>query len=148
MIDYQVIGVKPSIRATQFASAMRRNSAPLNTTEIYRVYDFAKWLDIDPAFIIALWAHEGGRTFGSSDFQRRTRNALAVKGADGKFLTFESFQLGLFYGILHLKQRYGSNGLLTVGQIIPVYAPTSDGNNPATYIKSVIEDIEYMRAHE
>ena len=51
------------------------------------------------------------------------------------------------FAVLHLKNVHGAAGRHTVGQIIPVHAPASDGNDPAAFIRSVLDDMRYMREH-
>ena len=154
--DVTVIGGEPMITVTQFIASMQRHKAPLSVIEMERVYRLAMWLQIEPSFLIALWKHEGGSPFGSSELQQQTFNPLNIKAPRSEWRTivqsngvafywYESFQLGLFAGVLHLKNHYGARGLTTVREIIPVFAPSSDGNNGEAYIQSVLEDIAYIK---
>lgn len=155
--DAQVIGVKPVTTLKQFQASLDANKAPLSTLEQQRVYTAATWLEIEPAFFIALWAHEGGRPLGSSPLQQKTHCPINIKAArdewrptidrDGvKWLAFESFQLGSLQSLIHLKQVHGAAGRLTLRQLIPVHAPSSDGNDPETFIASVLDDMKFIQA--
>jgi len=155
--DAQVIGIKPRATLQQFQASMQANRAPLSPEEQQRIYTLAMWLEIGPAFFIALWAHEGGRPFGSSPLQLRSRCPINIKAAPNewrdtvthngeKWLAFESFQLGALHSLVHLKQVHGAHGRLTVRSIIPVHAPASDGNDPETFIQSVLQDMGYIRS--
>lgn len=157
-VEHRVIGVKPSITFAQFKGALARHAAPINAVEQGRVYQLCADLDIDPAFVVAVWKHEGGSPLGSSPLQAQTKCPFNIKGAltpqwptvayrGTQWAAFESWQLGLMQSIIYLKQVYGATKRATVEAIIPVFAPESDGNNPAAYIASVITDMEYMRTH-
>jgi hypothetical protein len=164
----RVIGTRPSVSLAQFRAWLRSVHAPLGEhfdviTE--RVYTLASWLDIDPAFVAAVWKHETMQTpgrIGSSDLYRKSNNAGGIKAysADGSrwpavahnsrvFNVYESPQLGLFGLVFHLKQRYGAVGLLDVETIIPVWAPGDDENNPASYqadVKRVMAAMKEIKA--
>lgn len=160
----RVIGVRPSVTLAQFRAWLRSVRAPLGehfdaVTE--RAYTLASWLDIDPAFVAAVWKHETmiePGHIGSSDLYRKSFNAGGIKAysADGSrwpavahnsrvFNVYESPQLGLFGLILHLKQIYGARGLYDVETIIPVWAPGDDANSPDSYAADVRRVMAAMR---
>ncbi len=155
--DPLVIGVTPSITLQQFIGALVDHKAPLSIPEVEFVYGMAKRLDVDPAFLLAVWKHEGGSPLGSSELQKLSHNPLNIKApmADWRQTVFyngtrwfwyESFQLGLMAGLIHLKNHYGARGLQTVRAIIEQFAPISDGNTPDRYVLSVLQDMAYMRS--
>lgn len=154
----RVIGVQPSVSLSNWFAWLRRYHAPIDAIVAERVYNLARDLDIDPAFIAAVWKHEtsGGGKIGGSELYRKSNNAGAIV-AYGRWPTvahngrlfnaYESPQLGLFGLILHLKQLYGAEGLLDLETIIPKYAPAGDGGNePAAYIAAVLRDMAEMRS--
>ena len=157
----QVIGVPPSIRLDTFLAVCRDHGAPFEPahfeTIATRVYQLAAWLDIDPAFFLAVWLHEQGSPLGSSEVGQRTLGPfnikaygrwpyVAVRGV--RWNAYESWQLGCLHALMHLKQFYGAKGLLHVETIIPQFAPSTDGNRPERYIAAVRRDIAAMRARE
>lgn len=156
-----VIGVKPSIDGEAWWRALERNggAALLSQSEAERIHRHCEDDEIDPAFLGAVWLHEGGRPLGSSLLQQKSRCPLNIKAAGDEWrptVTFngskwhadESFYQGLRRSIHHLKNVYGwEKGLHTVQSIIPAFAPASDGNNVPAYIRSVAEDMAYMQAH-
>jgi N-acetylmuramoyl-L-alanine amidase len=155
--DVQVIGVGPSITPAQFIGALDRHKAPLSSAEMDRLYRFCVWLDVDPAFLVALWKAEGGSPLGSSPLQKQTHQPINIRAAvdewrlvvaygGSRWLWSETFQLGCYAAVLHLKNVHGASDRLTLGEIIPVHAPTSDGNNPADIIRRIREDMRYMAA--
>ena len=155
--DRPVIGVAPSITAGQFLGALTRHKAPLSEDEMGRLYRLCSWLDVDPAFFVALWKAEGGSPLGGSPLQQQTRQPINIKAAidewrpvvpynGARWLWFETFQLGAFAAIIHLKNVHGSAQRLTVRQIITAHAPRSDNNNPERIVASILEDMQYMQA--
>lgn len=155
--DMPVIGVQPSITVDQFMASLKRHRAPLSDQEITRIYALCTWLEIEPAFVIALWKREGGSPLGGSPLQQQTHQPMNLKAAPGEWrrtvayngahwLWSESFQTGLIRGLTHLKDEYGARGLLTVRQIIPVFAPSAE-NDVDGYIASVLTDMQYIKTH-
>lgn len=155
-----VIGTKQSTDRDHLLRSLKRNAAQLSDEEMDRVCTLAEWLDIDMAAVLSMWAVEGGLPYGSSPLQQQTRNPLNIKAQAGDrravytdpvtggiFLQFESMQLGILYALLHLKAQYGAKGLLTLQDIIPVWAPATDNNDPDNYIKKVQETMIYIGTH-
>ncbi len=156
--DLQVIGVPLGVTEAQFRRALQRHGDPLTNSEILHILYLCAALEIDPAFVLSLWKHEGGSPFGSSELQRQSKSPLNLRAAPGewrrtvpfngsRWLAYQSFQIGLMAGIIHLKDHYGAAGLLTVRKIIEVFAPAGDGNMVDSYVNSVLEDIAYIRTH-
>lgn len=156
--QHQVIGVAPSISLARFLALLRARKAPLEPATLdtigERIYTFAAWLDIDPAFWLALWSHEQGVPLGGSQIGQATRNPLNIKAygrwpsisAKGAMWNvYSSWQIGYMASILHLKDIYGAAGLLHIETIIPVFAPATDNNNPASYIAAVLADMRAMQ---
>lgn len=146
-----VIGVKPSCTLAQFKDVLKRRGAPFGAyfdAISERIYTVCVWLEIDPAFIVALWLHEQGTPLGGSGIGLKTRNPLNIKayGAAWPYVAikgvrwnlYSDWQQGWLHALVHLKEKYGANHLLTVERIIPVFAPEGDGGNkPDSYIKFV-----------
>jgi Negative regulator of beta-lactamase expression len=154
----RVIGASPSVSLAQFSTWLKHRKAPIVDVVIERIYQLCVWLDIDPAFVAAIWAHETSQTpgvIGSSDLFKKSNNAGAIVAYgrwpnvthNGRqFNKYESAQLGLMHLVMHLKQIYGAVGLLDVETIIPVYAPAEDNNQPQSYIQAVLRDMREMRS--
>lgn len=154
----RVIGVRPSIPLARFLEVLQNRRAPFGEhlqTIGTRIYELCDWLDIDPAFWLAVWTHEQGVPLGKSEIGQATRNPFNIKAygrwpsieAKGaKWNSHESWQTGAFMSVLHLKEFYGARSLLDVETIIPVFAPSGDGgNSPQHYIAAVIKDMTAMR---
>lgn len=151
----RVIGTTPSATFDQFWAWLKSVQAPIIEEVARRVYLVAMWLDIDPAFVAAIWKHETMQVAGriaSSDLFVKSNNPGGIKAYSSTdnprwplvkhnnrlFNVYESPQLGLFALVLHLKQIYGARGLLDVETIIPVWAPSDDANNPDSYQRDVL----------
>lgn len=156
--DRVVIGAASSITEAQFLRALQRNGSPLTGEEALDVFRFALDLEVDPAFFLAVWVQEGGRPLGSSPLQSRSHCPINVRAgagdgrptvdhAGGRWLSWETFKLGSYYALLHLKNLHGWAGRHTVRQIIPVHAPASDGNNPDAIAADVLHSMRYMAEH-
>lgn len=152
--DLPVLGVGPSITPGQFLAVLDRHKAPLTTAERERIYRFCLWLDVDPAFFVALWKAEGGSPLGSSPLQQQSRQPINIKAATdewrpivayngARWLRSETFQLGSYAAILHLKNVHGAAGRLHVRSIIPAHAPAIE-NDVERLIDGILEDMRYM----
>lgn len=155
---HQVIGVVPSISRARFQALLAARKAPFDPAFFAvigeRIYALASWLDIDPAFWLALWSYEQGVPLGGSTIGQATHNPLnikaygrwpkaALKGAEWN--VYESWQLGALHSLMHLKQIYGAAGLIHAETIIPVWAPAVDNNNPDGYLAAVLRDMAAMQ---
>jgi N-acetylmuramoyl-L-alanine amidase len=153
--EVQVIGVGPSITPAQFIGALEDHKAQLSREEMERIYRFCLWLQVDPAFLVALWKAEGGSPLGVSPLQQQTHQPINIKAAvdewrpvvayrGSRWLWSETFQLGCYAAVLHLKNVHGASGRVTVEQIIPVHARADDGNDVPRIISNIREDMRYM----
>lgn len=157
--DLAVIGVPPSAAYGKFSASLRRNGDPLTPEDARHVFAFGERLEVDPVFFAAVWVRESGRPLGYSQLQSLSCCPINIKAAPGewrptaeyngsRWLAFESLHLGALASLLHIKNVFGwQYAAHTVGQIIPIFAPQSDGNDVNAYIKSVIEDMAYIRNH-
>lgn len=148
--DSLVIGVKARCEKDQWFKWMRALKAPVDDVVLERIWTMCDWLDIDTAFVGAIWRHEQGRPLGSSTLGSMSNNPFNIKAygrwpsveyKDVRWNLYESWQLGLMHSVMHLKQMYGATGLLTIEQIIYTFAPASDNNKPEAYIAAVVTDM-------
>lgn len=162
----QVIGVPQSVTYDQWATYLRKNGVQMADVETRFVYDTCVRLEVDAAFIAAMWKQasfeddpntsEVVAVMGGGTLQRQTHapiNIVEPASATrdkvpykGKFWrAWEAWQLGLIDAVLYFKQEYGAHGLLTVDQIIDVYAPPSE-NDTVTYKQNVKKRMGDMAA--
>lgn len=105
---------------------------------------------LDPAVALAFFGHES--RFGTlgicHDFDTKNWGnvrtpfdptvATTIETPKGQFAKYDSWYVGLVDWCKRINERYiKQRGLDTVEEILPVYAPASDGNVPTAYIASV-----------
>lgn len=157
LIDRTIIGAPQFATRDQIERSLLRNQSPLPMTEVPRIYTMCDWLQVDMAALVGMWRHEGGKPLGGSELQVQTRCPLNIKATDNewrpvvtykgeKWLAFESWQIGMMQSVLHLKNTYGWSGQHTVREIITRLAPPIE-NDTEAYIRSVLADMAYIRAH-
>jgi hypothetical protein len=150
--DTVVVGVGPRINNIKFGEVLLAASSPA-LADSYQIYDAIVRERVDPAFLLAIFGHESA--FGkvglavANNNPGNTRSSILGNGTvvdtpKGKFVKYPSW----FEGFKDLAARliepdyvYGRNGYTTIGQIIPVFAPASDGNDPGGYINAVVKSM-------
>lgn len=114
------------------------------------LYDLGVKYGIDPAYCLAFFVHESGAgTQGEAVLTHNLGNIRAIAGLPsmGGYRYFDTWLEGAeaWYQLidgLYIKQWK----LATVDQIIPVYAPSADSNDPAAYIDGVKQLVAGWRA--
>lgn len=152
-----VLGVgRQSATLELFAASLGRHGVGWNPAEVERAYRTCEDWNIDAAFCLGVWHHEGN--FGTSPLQRLSNSPFNLRAAAGDWRqavvsynrglwkAYESSLIGWTAGIAdHLKNEYAwKRGLRTIGEIIPVFAPGSDGNDVPRYIRDVGVDMDYI----
>jgi hypothetical protein len=104
---------------------------------------------IDDVYALAFFLHES--SFGTAGVARVTRSLgnIICSGYGTCFQGFRlysSWQVGAWDWFRLLASEYLPRGLSTVQTIVPVYAPSSDGNNPDSYIVAVLHAVATWRA--
>lgn len=165
---HAVIGVPQSVTQKQWQAYLLKYGVNLLQPEYDFVYAMATRLQVDIAFVSAMWKQESfdddlstpeiKAVIGGGVLQRQTRNPINItEPADstrdkvlykGRYWRqWQSWQLGLIDAILYLKQFHGAHGRLTVEDIIPVHCPDKD--NPdlpsKVYIANVLTRMVEMR---
>lgn len=113
------------------------------------LYADSQQFQIDDAHALAFFLHES--SFGTTGVARYTRSLgnIICSGYPTCFAGFRSYaswQAGAWDWFRLIKYEYLPRGLVTVEQIVPVYAPASDGNTPASYIAAVLQAVSLWRA--
>jgi hypothetical protein len=109
-------------------------------------YDIIVSSGLDPAVALGFFAHES--VFGTRGVAVETLNwgnvrtpvnpARVVGTHPRSFAIFRSWQDGLRDWCERINERYiNQRGLDTVEKAIPIYAPSTDGNNEQRYIEHV-----------
>ena len=111
---------------------------------------------LDSAYALAFFMHES--SFGTTGVARVTLSlsnmrcvpqyrCLNQSGNDGGYAIFDTWEQSFEAWFKLIRDLYvGYWGRITVDQIIPKYAPNSDGNNEAEYIASLKRTIDTWRS--
>src|SRR5690242_16179331 len=104
------------------------------------LYADSQHFQIDDAVALAFFLHESG--FGATGVARFTHSLgnLICSGYATCYAGFRSYptwQAGAWDWFRLIHDEYLPRSLSTVQRIIPVYAPSSDGNNVTAYIAAV-----------
>lgn len=166
--DATVIGVAPSINADQFKQYGYKYGCPIPPGEMDRIYTYSAWLQVDPAFTMALWKQEafvddptdnrpGRAVLGGSELQRQSHCPLnieesadslrdTVEYAGKEFRKWNTWQYGWYDAVLYEKQVYGDDGLNTVRSIIPAHYPNASSADRETFINNILLRMKEMKA--
>lgn len=136
---------QPRISRAQFVRVLERYGSPCATCAD-ECYDIICSYGLDPAVALGFFGHES--VFGTRGVATETlnwgnvRTAVKVERTTGvhprNFAIFRSWQDSLRDWCERINERYiNQRGLDTVNKAIPVYAPSSDGNNERRYIEHV-----------
>ncbi len=136
---------QPRITAAQFSRVLIRYQSPCAPISD-ECYTIIAQTGLDPAVSLAFFAHES--VFGTRGIASETKNWGNVRApykperASGRhprnFAIYPTWQDGLIDWCDRINERYvNERGLDTVEKAVPVYAPTSDGNQPQAYIDHV-----------
>jgi hypothetical protein len=130
----------PSVNAAKIRSVLQSyNSPAVGASEA--MYKLGIEYGIDPAFCLAFFIHES--TAGTQGVARVTKSVGNIRTTPGYadyqgFRKYSSWEEGIEDWYILIRDLYiGEWGLTTVDEIIPVYAPTSDGNNVEGYVNTV-----------
>lgn len=116
------------------------------------LYNLSRTYGIDDAYALGFFAEES--QFGTTGVARWTKSLGNIRCTPGYicqygFRSYASYVDGYedWYRLirdLYIRQWH----LDTVQAIIPVYAPKSDGNDPAHYVASVLQNVSVWRKGE
>ncbi|RAQ97495.1 glucosaminidase domain-containing protein [Thermogemmatispora tikiterensis] len=105
------------------------------------LYDDMAQAGINPAFALAVFWHES--RFGRLGVARATHSLGNIRCAgwsrclDG-YRWYPDWPASYEDFAVLMTREYFPRGLVTVEQILPVYAPAGDNNDPAAYISDVV----------
>jgi hypothetical protein len=116
------------------------------------LYDLSRKSGIDDAYALAFFQHES--QFGTTGMALLTHSLGNIRCSAGYqcingYRSYSSWRAGYqdWYQLIHTLY-IDTWHLTTVEQIIPVYAPTSDGNDVAGYIAAVEQAVAHWRHGE
>ena len=119
------------------------------------LYDDGVKYGIDPAFALAFFLHES--SMGTTGVARTTLSLGNLRcipnrpcvptGVNGNFAQMNSWEDGFEQWYKLIRNLYVAKwGLVTVDQIIPVYAPSSDHNDVNGYVGALKRSIDVWHA--
>jgi hypothetical protein len=148
--DTVVVGVAPRIGLLAFKASLDVALSPARF-EAEQIYNIIVAQKVDPAFLLAIFRHES--MLGLSGLAVANKNpgntrstltgtGIVVDTVKGKFVRYPTWTAGFEDLAVRLTAPYyvyWRKGLVTIGQIIPVFAPEFDGNDPEAYIGNVVK---------
>lgn len=114
------------------------------------IYDLGLKYGLDPAFCLAFFIHESAAgTRGEAVLTHSVGNIRAVAGSPSRdgYKYYATWEEGAEDWYRLISTLYVTDWkLTTVAQIIPVYAPSGDSNDPQSYINDVQNLVAAWRA--
>ena len=149
---YSVLG-KPTISVPQINAILAHYHSPTAGMG-QSLYDLGVQYGIDPVYALAFFMHES--LFGTTGEARATLSLgnercipdrACIDQDRGGYAKMNSWQDGFEHWYKLIRNLYVAQwGRVTVDQIIPRYAPNSDGNDEASYIASLKHEVDVWRA--
>jgi Mannosyl-glycoprotein endo-beta-N-acetylglucosaminidase len=141
---YSVLG-KPTITVDFINQVLASYHSPA-AGKGQALYDDGVKYGIDPIYALAFFMHES--TFGTTGVARTTLSLGNLRcipdrpciptGVNGNFAKMNSWEDGFEQWYKLIRNLYVAKwGLVTIDQIIPVYAPSSDHNDVKGYIAAL-----------
>jgi hypothetical protein len=146
-LRYRVTGT-PSIDADFINKVLQHYHSPASG-DGEAFYEQGVKYDIDPVFALAFFMEES--TFGTRGIARVTHSLGNIRATPGYhsyhgYRSYQSWTEGSEDWYRLIARLYVERwGLVTVDQIIPVYAPSRDHNNPDGYIHNVKRAVDRWR---
>ena len=150
---YSVLG-KPTISVDFINQVLASYHSPA-AGKGKALYDYGVKYGIDPVYALAFFLHES--TMGTTGVARTTLSLGNLRciparpcvptGSNGYFAQMNSWEDGFEQWYKLIRNLYiAQKGLVTVDQIIPVYAPSSDHNDVKGYIAALKRYIDVWHA--
>jgi len=149
---YSVLG-KPTISVNFINQVLASYNSPA-AGKGQALYDLGVKYGIDPIYALAFFMHES--LFGTTGEARATLSLgnlrciptrPCIDQNNGGFAQMYTWEDGFEQWYKLIRNLYVAQwGRVTVDQIIPVYAPSSDHNDVAGYIASLKHEIDYWHA--
>lgn len=153
--DYTVIGVVPDLTEDQFIGILKAAQSPA-LSSAHAVYAYCVKRRVSMAFLLAMFLRESGmgkagtatltHSWGNTRLPVHggvtpVRMTNATEARSGTFPVFRDWVDGGIATVARWLDYAPYAGKTTVRQIIPTWAPASDGNNPESYSAGVLASI-------
>ena len=138
----------PSLSAFKIDAILSDAGSPAAGTGSTFTLDSATY-NIDDAVALAFFHHESSYgLYGAATQTHSIGNIICTPGYSciGRFRSYATWAEGIddWYKLI-ASSAYAGGGLTTLSQIIPKYAPASDGNSESAYISAVQSDVQTWR---
>ena len=148
--SHNVVG-KPTITPDKIDAVLRSYNSPAAGSG-KAFYDLGVKYGIDPAYALAFFVQES--TAGTKGVAATSKSLGNIRWTQGcgfanvsGYRGYGSWEQGAEDWYKLIGQLYvGGWGLSTVEKIVPVYAPSGDNNNPASYVRVVTSLVDGWRA--
>ncbi len=162
MDDQRVVGVAPDISELTFIGALKAAGSPALSAG-HAVYRYCVERGVSASFVLAMFSHESGmgkagtatitHSWGNTRMPTHggvtpVRMTTAGEARSGQFPVFRDWIDGGIATVARFVDYAPYAGKTTVGQIIPTWAPNSDGNDSAAYVRGVVAQMTAWRAQE
>ncbi len=162
LADYRVIGVTPDISELTFIGALKAAGSPALSAG-HAVYQYCVKRGVSPSFIIAMFNRESGmgkagtatitHSWGNTRLPTHggvtpVRMTTPGEARSGQFPVFRDWIDGGIATVARFVDYAPYQGKTTVTQIIPTWAPATDGNDPTAYVRGVLAQMAAWRAQE
>lgn len=150
LTDYTVKGVPADMTEAALLAVLRAAQSPVRDEDARKVYAYAVGRKLSPAFLLAMMHHESnyGRlgsaatTHSWGNTRPPSFGAPQTGVSDRNFSIYANWVDGGVSTVARLFDHLPYQGKDTVREIIPIWAPSTDGNVPERYIAAVLADIE------
>lgn len=149
MYDQQYrVGGSPSVDADQINQILEYYDSPASGKG-QTLYDLGVEYGVDPVYALAFFMQES--RFGTTGVARVTLSLGNIRATSGYesyegYRKYQSWEAGFEDWYRLIKVQYMQKWkLLTIDQIIPIYAPSEDNNNVKAYIRAVKSAVNTWR---
>jgi hypothetical protein len=142
--DLSIMG-PPTISARVIDEVLAENGSPM-AGQGQEFFDRCVAAGVDPAIALGFFSVES--TYGTAGLATENMNFGNIRADANSFRSYDSWLDGLDDWLNLMTNEYvDPNGFdaQTVDEAIPIYAPVSDGNDPATYIGAVRSRVQDWR---
>ncbi len=131
----------PDISASFIENVLVQAHSPAQGQGLGQViYDEGKQYHIKPSFALAVFHMESD--YGVKGVAPTLRSIGNIRNGPNSYRSYATWAESVsdFYHVI--QTVYLAKGLTTVAQIMPIYAPASDDNNPTQYVQVVQADMQ------
>jgi hypothetical protein len=144
---YAVVG-QPSVSADFIDQVLTAYNSPA-AGKGQALYADGITYHIDPVYALAFFLEESRfGTAGVARFTHSLGNIRALPGQAGYagYRRYASWEEGFSDWYRLIANEYVARGLVTIDQIVPIYAPAADGNDVAAYVRTIKLAVDTWRS--